>query len=154
MHSCPVNNAFAQEHLSGASPHTQGADPGLSNTHSDGDYLSMHSLLQLRAGSRWNCWWSRNKMDSLPGSWNQGLRNYGFLRTFSVLLRTWPDLALIKVNQPIWGRSERISKRGWMLMPRGTKGLTGNRQESLFLQRREILNCARPYVCYNLWPYG
>ena len=71
-----------------------------------------------------------------------------------MLLRTWPDLALIKVNQTMWGRSEKRSKQGWMLMQRGTKALTGNRQESLFLQMWEMLSCARPYVCRNLQPYG
>lgn len=119
-----------------------------------GDYPCASSLLQLWLVPNGTAGDPETKWTPFQEAEIRRLSNYGAILTLSMLLRTWPDLALIKVNQPIQGRSERRSKWGWMLMQRDTKGLAGNRRESLFLQMREMLHCARPYVCCNLWPYG
>ena len=119
-----------------------------------GDYPCASSLLPLWLVPNGTAGDPETKWTPFQEAEIRRLRNYGAIQTLSMLLRTWPDLALIKVNQPIRGRSERRSKWGWMLMQQGTKGLAGNRWESLFLQMREMLHCALPYVRCNLWPYG
>lgn len=119
-----------------------------------GDYPCASSLLPLWLVPNGTAGDPETKWTPFQEAEIRRLRNYGAIQTLSMLLRTWPDLALIKVNQPIRGRLERRSKWGWMLMQQGTKDLAGNRRESLFLQMREMLHCALPYVRCNLWPYG
>lgn len=83
----------------------------------------------------------------------RGLRNYRGLRVFPVLLRRPADPALIKVNQPVWGRSERRSKTGPDANTLGAPRALLVIGMKLLPPVLEMLNWARPYVCCNLRPH-